>query len=193
MCYIERKVVKENWEKAIESFTFIHDKLDDLKVNAERKAFVKCAVFAEKGSANYQYLLGNCYAHGKGIRRDLNKAIEWITKSSKQNNPQAQCFLGLCYQQGTGVKMDRKKGYIYFKKAAEQGLAQAQCELGKCYLTGDGVVTNRTLAKEWLGKAAAQHYEEATLVLQNMKPFVEPKYAGGLYSEDCSYNFEDNR
>lgn len=192
-CYLEGKGVKSNWEKAIEFFTHIQDNLDQIIVSEDCKKIVKYAIFAEKSDAKAQYFLGYCYAHGKGIRKDWNKAIKWIAKSAEQNYPQAQYFLGLCYKKGKGVEMNNENAFEYFKHAAKQGLAQAQYELGICYLRGDGVVVNSAMAKEWLEKAAVQHYEEANLELQNIKPFVEPTYAGGLYSDDCSYNFEDNR
>lgn len=184
-CYLEGKGVKENWEKAIECFTTIQDKLACLKVSEDCKEFVKYAIFAEKGSANCQFLLGLCYFRGKGVRKDWDKAINWILRSAGQNYPQAQYYLGLCYKQGKGVKMDMEKGFDCFENAAKQGLAQAQYELGMCYKRGDGVVVNNHLSKEWLKKAADKGYEKALIE----SGIYKHSYSGGnCASPDYDYN-----
>ncbi len=78
---------------------------------------------AEKGDNVSQYYIGNCYYHGKSIKRDYNKAIEWYSKSSSGGNIRAVYKLGIYYDYGYGVTKDEKKAFeIYLKSAKEAGI-----------------------------------------------------------------------
>lgn len=45
---------------------------------------------AAKGNARAQYTLGYLYYHGNGVEQDINQAIQWFTKASKQGNSNAR-------------------------------------------------------------------------------------------------------
>ena len=39
---------------------------------------------AKQGDAEAQYNLGMCYGQGKGVKQDVQKAVEWYTKAAEQ-------------------------------------------------------------------------------------------------------------
>jgi TPR repeat protein len=85
----------------------------------------------DKGNLNYN--LGYCYQYGKGVKKDLKKAIVYYKISAKENNSESQFSLGKCYQNGEGVKKNKKKTLKWFKKAAKQGHIDAQYNLAMFY------------------------------------------------------------
>lgn len=87
---------------------------------------------AEQGSLRAQFYLGWCYKYGEGVKKDLAKAVEWLTKAAEQGYAPAQNALGFCYEFGDGVVKDLKKAIEWYTKAAEQGDARAQNNLALC-------------------------------------------------------------
>jgi len=112
--------------------------------------------YAQRGNANAQVRLGDCYIHGEGVPQDYKKAVEWYTKAAEQGDADAQVRLGYCYDNGEGVPQDYKKAVEWYTKAAEQGHAIAQYNLGYCYDYGEGVPQDYKKAVEWYTKAAEQ-------------------------------------
>ena len=53
--------------------------------------------------------LGKLYLEGKGVEKDLNKAIELLTKSSDLNCAEGCNELAECYLKGVGVSVDLQK------------------------------------------------------------------------------------
>jgi TPR repeat protein len=120
---------------------------------------VEWSTAAENGNPQAQYELGICFTKGEGVPKDLNKAIEWWTKSAKQEGQYAlesQYELGQACAKGEGVSMDLKKAAEWWKKAAEKGHALSQYMLGKCYANGDGLLKDMVKAREWWEKSAEQ-------------------------------------
>ena len=87
---------------------------------------------AEQGSLRAQFYLGWCYKYGEGVKKDIAKAVEWLTKAAEQSYAPAQNALGFCYEYGDGVEKDLKKAIEWYTKAAEQGDARAQSNLALC-------------------------------------------------------------
>ena len=90
-------------------------------------------VLAKKGDAKAQNKLGVCYAKGKGVRKNLNKAMEWYTKAAEQGEMRAQFNLAAHYYLGNGVKQDYVKALEWYHKAAEQGDSWSQNDIAACY------------------------------------------------------------
>jgi len=87
---------------------------------------------AEQGSLLAQFYLGWCYKYGEGVKKDLAKAVDWLSKAAEQGYAPAQNALGFCYEFGDGVEKDLKKAIEWYTKAAEQGDARAQNNLALC-------------------------------------------------------------
>jgi TPR repeat protein len=61
---------------------------------------------AEKGDANAQYHLGDCYYNEQGVPQDFNEAVKWYRKAAEQGHAAAQHTLGHCYKNGEYVDKD---------------------------------------------------------------------------------------
>ncbi|PLY08022.1 MAG: hypothetical protein C0625_03490 [Arcobacter sp.] len=62
--------------------------------------------------------LGSLYENGFGVKKDLNKAFNFFTKSSEKRNDYGFYNLGRFYEQGISpVKKDIEKAIFYYKKA----------------------------------------------------------------------------
>jgi len=72
---------------------------------------------AEKGDAQAQYILGNCYGNGLGVAKDKVEAVKWYRKAADQGHAKAQFNLGTCYRNGEGVAKDEIEAYAYYNLA----------------------------------------------------------------------------
>lgn len=111
---------------------------------------MKCCKAAERGDANAQYRLGNCYA--EGMEKNDAEAVKWYRKVAEQGNDDAQYCLGSCYTSGKGVEKNEAEAAKWYRMAAEQGNVDAQYFIGKSYKLGIGVVQDEDEAEKWFGK-----------------------------------------
>lgn len=129
------------------------------------KVFKNFKAKAEKGDAEAQLGLGNCYANGAGVAWDYVQAAQWYRKAADQGYARAQFVLGVCYVNGKGVTSNQVEAVKWWRKAAEQGYADAQFDLGLRYENGLGAEKDRVLAAQWYRKAAYQGHPDARLYL----------------------------
>ena len=129
---------------------------------------------AEQGDAQAQYNLGNCYAFGDGVEKNLSEAVKWWRKAAEQGVAPAQFNLGNCYAFGNGVEKNPTEAVKWYRKAAEQGYAPAQFNLGVCYYNGQGMIQNNIKAYAWIAVASANGYDDATKALQLLKEEMTP-------------------
>ena len=80
---------------------------------------------AEQGDAQAQYNLGNCYAFGKGVEKNLSEAVKWYRKAAEQGDAQAQYNLGVCYYNGQGMIQNNIKAYAWIAVASANGCDDA--------------------------------------------------------------------
>ena len=80
------------------------------------------------GDSHAQYELAQNYSVGNGCKRDMDKAMRWITKASRANNTMAMMYLARLLQ-----KNDPKTALEWLHNAAEIGDAEAQAELALIY------------------------------------------------------------
>ncbi len=109
-----------------------------------------------KDDAAAQYLLGVCYASGRGVEQSYAEAVKWLRQAAEQGNALAQSSLGVCYATGQGVEQSYAEAVKWLRQAAEQGNALAQSILGACYADGQGVERSYAEAVKWSRKAAEQ-------------------------------------
>jgi TPR repeat protein len=89
-----------------------------------RKSEIKAV---EQGDALAQLQMGNEYALGEHVAKDLGEALKLWRKSAAQGCPKAQRVLGLAYSDGSlGLHVDRDEAIRWSRKAAKQGDAEAQ-------------------------------------------------------------------
>jgi TPR repeat protein len=112
---------------------------------------------AEEGHGPAMARLSELYREGKGVTRDVQKAVEWGAKAIQSRDTFA---IGYCYYKGLGVQRATVAAN-YFLVAAEDGSSEAQHRLGFCYEYGQGVKEDERKAVEWYTRAAEQGYAEA--------------------------------
>jgi hypothetical protein len=111
---------------------------------------------ANAGDAAAQVLVGESYAAGKGVERDLKQAAESYRKAAEKGDVAGQVHLAALYRDGgKGFPRDMAQAVEWYRKAAEQGNAEAQATLGLLYSMGQGVAHNDVEAYYWLDLAAA--------------------------------------
>ncbi len=76
---------------------------------------------AERGDAQAQFQLGQCYEKGLGVEIDSAAAVQWYTKAADQGDPDALYSLGLCYYYAIGIPEDLDKARAYLRKAIATG------------------------------------------------------------------------
>jgi hypothetical protein len=111
---------------------------------------------ANTGDPAAQIAVGESYAAGKGVARDLNQAADWYRKAAGKNDLSAELHLAALYRDGgKGFARDMAQAAAWYRKAAEQGDATAQATLGLLYSLGQGVAKSDVEAYFWLDLAAS--------------------------------------
>ena len=116
---------------------------------------------ADKGHAEAQFTLGNCYFEGEGVEKNVTEAARYYKLAADQGLAEAQFNLGNRYFEGEGVEKDLTEAVHYYRLAAAQGLVEAQFELGSCYYDGEGVEKDLKEAARYYKLAADQGLAEA--------------------------------
>ena len=80
----------------------------------------------EVGEPNAQYIIGEMYYNGLGVKEDHAEAAIWFRKAAEQGNSEAQFVIGKMYYYGVGVKEDHAEALIWCRKAAEHGHIRAR-------------------------------------------------------------------
>lgn len=104
----------------------------------------------KKGEAIGAIVAGICYKDGKGVKKDVNRAIHFFEIAAKANSVEAYKELGFIYQRA-------KKGeeaLKWFALAADKGDMISAYQYAKVVLTSNGTVGNEQTAMAYLIKAA---------------------------------------
>jgi uncharacterized protein len=80
----------------------------------------------EEENPNAQYIIGEMYYYGLGVKEDHAEAAIWFRKAAEQGNSDAQFVIGRMYYYGLGVKEDHTEAIIWLRKAANQGHIRAK-------------------------------------------------------------------
>ena len=132
-------------------------------------------VKAKQGDVEAQFNLAEAYYRGKGISKNVKKAVELWTRAAEQGHAGSQRSLGgvqyFAWSKQNGEKYTGKDsselGFIkLFRKAAKKKDRVAQYNLGALYFNGEGVPKDYKKAVEWWELAAKQGYTPAQTVLR---------------------------
>lgn len=116
---------------------------------------------AKKGNANAQFNIAVLYLTGRGVERDLSKAIEWHLKAAAQGLPAAEHGLGVIYYQGLGVKQDYEQALVWFRRAAAKEFADSEFNIGVMYFNNQGVRRDDFEVVKWVTLAASRGFSPA--------------------------------
>ncbi|AFX93175.1 putative Sel1-like repeat-containing protein [Megavirus courdo11] len=121
--------------------------------------FESVKLAAKNGDSMAQYNVGRMYYKGLSTKKNIQKAIKWITKSANQNNKYGLINLSRYYEDGDGVLPDINKAIKLLEQAACQNLSKAQFYLGRIYMYTDP--PNYKLAFKYYQEAANQNHTNA--------------------------------
>lgn len=124
---------------------------------------------AQAGDAEAQYKVGQIYAKGKDVKKDLHKAYEWYTKSADQGFGASRYELGKMFADGNGVRQNYYTAAKWYRLAATfNNNANAQFRLGELHFNGRGVEHDYGKAIQLYTKAASQGHAAAQYLLAAM-------------------------
>lgn len=114
--------------------------------------------------------LANAYAHGEGVQRDTEQAVQILEQAMKLGIPAAYDLMGTYHMNGLGVKQDASRAYAFWQLAADMGSPSAMAYLGEKMdaLYDDqksGFWANRTIGLKMLECGFAQGSGDAALEL----------------------------
>ncbi len=142
---------------------------------------------AKQGDGYAMAILGNMYAHGRGVKKDMIIARNMFNKAAQASNPLGYCYRGEVYINGG----KRAEGMAEFRKAADMSYAYGHYLLA-AYNWQDGNYA-----------AAMNHMEQMAELGINIKGVIGMLYAQGTvvekdnakafrYLSDDDYDYQDS-
>lgn len=111
---------------------FVRDGSDKNRLYIEIWNWYKGA--SVKGHAKSFFRLGQMIEDGRGLNKDLTKAVEFWLKASEMGDEEADFKLGVLYYNGSyGILEDKIKAKTYLIRSSEAGFEKAKAFLGKFY------------------------------------------------------------
>ena len=125
---------------------------NNYKKNNPKKGAKLLQECVKAGDPQAAYLLATLYELGKGVEKDMPKAIELLNQAADANYGPAECSLGDIFFEGRTIERDYAAATALYLRAEEQGNlnANAAKRLAECYTNGWGVDKNEARAKEIL-------------------------------------------
>ena len=111
-------------------------------------------ISAKAGDREAQYLLGNAFRYGKGVRQDIPMSVKLFGLAADQGHPMAQYKMGTASILGIGVSQDSIRAHMWFNLAADQGveLAKKTRDMIESQMTPQQITQAQELAKNWKPK-----------------------------------------
>ncbi len=118
------------------------------------KKGIKLLDDAAETNARAMYLLGALYEAGKGVEKDMDRAVAYMTKAAEKGYGLAQCALADMYFEGRGVGQNYEKAVEWYAKANEQGQLSenAAKRFASCYENGWGGLDKDSLKAQTILK-----------------------------------------
>lgn len=111
------------------------------------------------------YYLGLAYRDGKGVPKDIGKAMFYFQKAADQGHAYAQYQWANIYRKGLGVKRDLRKAFESMQLSARQNYPQALLALSDMYLQGEGCEQSNLQFIETITQASRQDIPDAHYLL----------------------------
>ena len=93
---------------------------------------------AERGVAEAQLAVADCYASAIGVEQDSRLALDWYRSAAEYGLPAAQFALGQAHEMGVGVSDDLVLAKQWYREAAGHGHPGAQLALDRLDTSGSG-------------------------------------------------------
>jgi TonB family protein len=114
---------------------------------------------ADGGHARAQVTVALFYVAGSaelGVPQDTAKGLDYLQRSARQNDPEAQYILGRVHEGQYGLPQDYSQSLLWFRRAAAQGHPGAMVALGVMHAQGVAVAPDPIEAYKWLTLAASR-------------------------------------
>jgi len=72
-----------------------------------------------------EYMLGESYRKGTGVKRDSTSALSWYLKAAKKGNSDAQLMSSVLYLSGEAWRKELVKSFIWAEIALQNGNEEA--------------------------------------------------------------------
>ena len=111
-------------------------------------------ISAKAGDREAQYLLGNAFRYGKGVRQDIPMSVKLFGLAAEQGHPMAQYKMGTASILGIGVSQDPIRAHMWFNLAADQGveLAKKTRDMIESQMSPQQITQAQELARNWKPK-----------------------------------------
>lgn len=116
---------------------------------------------AESGNPDALGNIGNMYAFGNGVDKNLATAYSYWSRAAEKHLGTAMFNIASLYNTGQGgLDKDQSQAALWYKKAAEHRHEKAMINLSSIYATGQGLEKNIRLAAAWASLAATNTKSE---------------------------------
>ncbi len=95
----------------------------------EQEVFLACKKIADDGQAEAQFLVGLCYAEGRGTEQSYKLAFHYFNLAAGQGYGPAQYQLARCYREGKGVVASQEEELRFNLMAANQNYIPSLIEM----------------------------------------------------------------
>jgi len=120
----------------------------------------------EKNDAAATVRFGRAYLSGRGVEKNVNKAILLISRSADLDPYWTKEFFGTLMKHGTTEIFIEMMDFIIM--SADRGCAESMGNLGRMYRDGKGVEKDLEKAAEWMRKAAVAGVKWANIELSDI-------------------------
>lgn len=124
---------------------------------------------AEQGDVKAQFDIGEMYASGLGVTRDINAAFEWYLKAALQGHVKAAYKTGYAYFKGQGTTVDTQQALHWLSFASEKDYERAHFYLAEMYEYGTGVEQDLNIALNEYNASERAGFEPAKARIQRVK------------------------
>ena len=117
---------------------------------------------AERGDADAQCVIGDCYKAGDGVEQSNAYAVKWYRKAAEQGNAEACYQLGMSYYKAEGVFQDFVEARHWLQKSDFSKHNDAALMLASFFRTGTGGPADSAMAAKYQ-QIAAENGDAASL------------------------------
>ncbi len=97
------------------------------------------------------------YRSGRGIQRDMDRAIQLFESAAQRGHARAASTLGELYEDGKFVDRDYNKAFQWYLLSAREGNSRAMYSVAEMYLRGLGTEQDEDSARLWFSRLAASN------------------------------------
>ena len=145
--------------KVYEAAYYLAEMLD--RMGNVSDAFAWMTQASDKGVIAAQKGLAKMHCTGRGVEKDVGKAIQLYEALANQGDTEAQLALGKIYCDKGLAQFHYGKAIDCYLKAAMANNIEAQVALAQMYESGLGIDKNAKEAEMWYRKAAGNGSEQA--------------------------------